>query len=189
MLWPVAVWNLGLIRISSEVWPYRAGETHTLPLTLSHPDPILYPHRPYPGNGRFGDFRRGRGGQGGPGVEASGRWGHSRGTNISFSGAPCGSQRPVPNAAHVYSAGDRSEGVAGHGQCCLLKPCQTHGGVGKSAWGKATPSPKTSHWNATACLRFSPAPPQWKNSPRHKPLSSFRGFLRWTKQMQCLNMM
>ncbi len=172
MLWPVAVWNLGLIGISSEVWPHRASETHTLPLTLPHPDPIFCPHRPYPGNGRFGDFRRGarrarRSGRRGLWPPRSQRR-HKHFIQLRTMWKPASRSKCSPSAAaaHVYSAGDRSEGLAGHGQCCLLKPCQTHGGVGKSAWGRATPSPKTSHWSATAWLRLSPAPPQWKNTNR-----------------------
>lgn len=128
----MASWNLGLISISSEVWPHRAGETHTLSLTLPYPDPILCPHHPYPGNGRFGDFR---GGQRGPVAEASGHRGHSGGTNISFSAAPCGTQRPAPNALP---------------HCLLYRGEERGGGRTQTMLPfKALPSPQ---WGGEVCM-------------------------------------
>lgn len=167
--WPVVGWNLGLIRISSEVWPHRASETHTLSLTLPYPDPILCPHHPYPGNGRFGDFR---GGQRGPVAEASGHRGHSGGTNISFSAAPCGTQHPAPNALPQCLLYRGEERGGGRTQTMLpfkALPSPQWGGevwVGKSAWGRATPSPKTSHSSATAWLCISPEAPRPKEPGR-----------------------
>lgn len=57
-------------------------------------------------------------------------------------------------AARVYSAGESGE------QCCLLKPRQPRSRVAMSAWGKATPSPKTSHRSVTAWVHLIKAPPQ-----------------------------
>lgn len=90
----------------------------------------------------------------------------------------------------VYSTGERNEGVAGHRQCCLLKPCQAHSGVGKSAWGRATPSPKTSHSSATAWLCITPEPPRPKEPGRFPAtLELVWRFSEVNKQMQCLYMM
>ncbi len=188
MLWPVAVWNLGLIGISSEVWPHRASETHTLIRRPASSWPHFLPTSPLPRKWQI--WWLPQGGEEGKAVRASrplaaevtaeAQTFHSART--MWKPASRSKCSPSAAAAHVYSAGDRSEGLAGHGQCCLLKPCQTHGGVGKSAWGRATPSPKTSHWSATAGSVSAQHLHSERPPPRHKPLSSRRGFLRWTNK-------
>lgn len=84
----------------------------------------------------------------------------------------------------VYSAGERNEGVAGHRQCCLLKPCQAHGGVGKSAWGRASQN--------FTFKRYRLAPSHhWTSSAKVNPAVSLqvRRFSEVNKEMLCLYMM
>lgn len=124
--WPVAGWNLGLIRgLTSESWwnPY--------PLAV-YPDPVCCPYHPYPGNGRFGDFCRGAKGSG---HEARGHRGHSGGTNISFSAAPCETQRPAPSTLL---------------QCLLCRGEERGGGRTQTMLPfKALPSPR---WGGEVCM-------------------------------------